>query len=95
KFSKAAKTDMLFSTFHFTMDMLLTALFNLIYTVLFAVFVRATWWTLPIFFGLCFALRVAYVEYRAYGRKFIRQCRAYAARKDGVLAEAVAGVRAL
>lgn len=95
KFSKAAKTDMLFSTFHFVLDMLLTLLFNIIYTVIFAVFVRATWWTLPVFFALCFALRVAYVEYRAAARAFIRQCRAFAARKDGALAEAVAGVRAL
>lgn len=95
KFSKAAKTDMLFSTFHFVLDLLLTVLCNLIYTVLFAVFVRATWWMLPVVFSLCFVLRVAYVEYRAFFRKFVRQCRAYAARKDTALAAAVAEVRAL
>ncbi|MDE7150537.1 MAG: 1-acyl-sn-glycerol-3-phosphate acyltransferase [Bacteroidales bacterium] len=95
KFSKAAKTDMLFSTFHFVLDLLLTVLFDLVYTVLFAVFVRATWWMLPIVFGLCLVLRVAYVEYRALFRKSVRQCRAYAARKDAGLAAAVAEVRAL
>ncbi len=95
RFSKAAKTDMLFSTFHFVLDLLLTVLCNLIYTVLFAVFVRSTWWMLPVVFALCFVLRVAYVEYRAFCRKCVRLCRAYAARKDAGLAAAVAEVRAL
>ncbi|MDE5703502.1 MAG: hypothetical protein K2H70_01625, partial [Bacteroidales bacterium] len=95
KFSKAAKTDMLFSTFHFVLDLLLTALCNLIYTVLFAVFVRSTWWMLPMVFAACFAFRVAYVEYRAMVRRFWRQCRAYAARKDVGLAAGMAEVRRL
>lgn len=95
KFSKVAKTDMLFSTFHFVLDLLLTVLFNLIYTVLFAVFVRSAWWLLLAVFALCFVLRVVYVEYRAFVRKFYRQCRAYAARKDTVLAADMAALRAL
>lgn len=95
KFSKAAKTDMLFSTFHFVLDLLLTVLCNLIYTVLFAVFVRSTWWMLPMVFAACFAFRVAYVEYRAMVRRFWRQCRAYAARKDAGLAAGMAEVRRL
>ena len=89
KFSKAAKTDMLYSTFHFVLDFLLSVVLYLLLAIVYAALVRAAWWMLPVVFFVCFAFRVAYVEYRLFIVHSYRQLRATMARKDTELAAAI------
>lgn len=93
KITVSVKSKMLYTTFHFVLDLIVTTVTYILYMILFAVILRLQWWVYIELIVLLLLLRVAYKEYSIFARSFVRQCRAFKHRKDKIFADKIYNFR--